>query len=202
MEKQYELRKVCRAWPFLAYLAGLGRGSRDAFGTVEFGFDVGDVAFGEIVEQLPGAVFLLQLGQHGIGESCAAFAVLFCGSDPVAQIGEIAAESGYVGGRAGIAVPGDERNRGVCRKFGERREGLKPRERGGVDQIGQGLPPEKVSAEDDGGLVLLHDHYRIAPGVAGKIFDSNKRGSDAKFDRGIVENVGSSKSLYLGLLLG
>src|SRR5262249_52514894 len=93
-------------------------------------------------------------------------------------------------------------NRRIGRKFGKRRERLKPRQRGGVDQIGQGLPPEKVSAEDDGGLVLLRDHHGIPTGMAGKIFDANGRGSDTKFDRGIVENVRYSESFDFGFLLG
>ena len=43
----------------------LALGGGSAFGVVEFGFDVGDVAFGEVVEELPGAVFLFHLWKNG-----------------------------------------------------------------------------------------------------------------------------------------
>src|SRR5262245_13208492 len=112
-----KLAPGCAPRPCSARLAG----TWDAFGTGEFGFDIGDVAFGKVVEELPTAVFLLHLRQHGIGERCAAFAVLSCGGDPVAQIGKVTAEGGDAGGRTGVAVPGDKGNRGVGGKFGDRK---------------------------------------------------------------------------------
>lgn len=110
-----------------------GNRSRDAFGTVEFGFDVGDIAFGEVVEELPGAVFLFDLRQNGLGEARAALTFFSCCADPVAQIGKIAAEGGYVCRCAGFAVARDEGEWRFGGKFGKRGERFEPGKSGSVD---------------------------------------------------------------------
>src|SRR4030095_16708062 len=103
-------------------LVGLGGGSWDALAAAEFGFDVRDIAFGEVIEELPGAVFLPDLRQNGLAEAGAALALLLGRTDPFTQVGKIAAESGDIGVRAGVAVARDEDDGRFGRKLGQRRE--------------------------------------------------------------------------------
>src|SRR5216683_742626 len=60
-------KRSCRLAPRSAHTE-LALGGGDVFGVAEFGFDVGDIALGEIVESLPGTVFFLHLWIDGVEE--------------------------------------------------------------------------------------------------------------------------------------
>src|SRR6478672_7275767 len=93
----------------------------DALATVKFGFYVGDIAFGEVIEELPGSVFLLHLRQDCIHEYRSALAFLSCGSNPFAQIGKITAKRRDIDAGSGTAVPRNELNWRLRRKLAEGR---------------------------------------------------------------------------------
>ena len=164
-------------------LVGLGGGSWDALGAAEFGFDVRDIALGEVIEELPGAVFLPDLRQNGLAEAGAALALLLGRTDPFTQVGKIAAESGDIGGRAGVAVARDEGDGRFGGKLGECGESFEPGKRRGVNQIGKSLPPEQIAAEQDGGFLLLNDDDRIAASVARIKLHADGWRADAELER-------------------
>src|SRR5262247_2818300 len=73
-------------------------GAGNPLGAVEFGFHVGNVALDEVVEELPRAVLLLHLGQDSVHQGRAGFPLFARGGHPVAEVREVAAESGDVRG--------------------------------------------------------------------------------------------------------
>jgi hypothetical protein len=173
---------------------GLG----DLLGAAEFFVSELDIGSRE-VEEGPGAVCGFELGEDGVEDGCAAVAVGLALSDGLAEEGEVVAEGADVGGGAGVvAVAGNEGGCGVVGEQGV--ECFDPGFGGGVDEVGEGVIPEEVAADNDIGFGVVDDG--VASGVAGH--DAEQEAAVvAEVEGGVVGigDVGQGKSFDEGALL-